>query len=937
MSKVLKKIPCPACGSKDNLVVYSDGGLHCFGVDCGYTVLGEEYRLEHGLLDQVYEHEEEGNTLMFQDKWNQIKNKTRTEGKGFRGIRDDIYAKFGVRHEYHTVLQSGEETEELVAQYYPLTTTVDDDTQVCGVKVRQIPKKFRAEGLNKKDKTHLFGQVNFLNSLSKTVVIFSGEIDLLSGYQMLFDALGNDQCPAVVSGTCGEGAVEQYSAQYEFLNKFDKIVIVPDADEAGKKALKKAVQALPKDKVYVLEVPQVYKDPNAMLMAGKEKDFITLYFRAKPYVPDGIVGSGELYNSLLEMSSVKKIPLPPFLHELEEMTSGGFSLETIVNVIAASGLGKCLGKGTLVRMHDFSLKKVEDVVIGDKLLRPDGKYNTVVALSSGIDTLYKVKQNYGIDYVVNSNHVLSLKVAKSTKFEGKIPGEIVNIPIKEFLKQSPYVQTNVLKGWRASFENLEEVEVKDFSTASAYLLGYWLGDGNSGDPRITIHSKEVEILDRLKDCCKVLGLEYTLKSYPSRSEGILTFTPLSFRSLLSKYNLLNNKHIPDVFFKAPRSIKLSLLAGILDSDGYKGFPNTYEISFKSLKLMESLRTLCLSLGLRVSTKETKKSAHKDHTGTYYRSIISGFKEILPCAAPRKINSLDKEFYDKTISGVTVEEIGEGAYFGFELDGDHLFCLEDCTVTHNSTYVNELIYFWLYNSPYKVGIVSMELSAGQYANALFSRHVHKKLSLLTPEQTVEYLESEEARIKGTELFKTEDGSDRFYIIEDRSSKLDVMKDLIEELVIGCGCKIIVIDPLHDIFSGCSLEQQELHMTWQKVMVKTYGVCIVNINHTRKSANTKESGSFGNMVSEEDIAGSSTIYKSASLNIILTRNKMAEDILTRNMTQVYLSKNRQSGITGPAGCIYYDNETHTLHNEESYRQLRPELFIEDQEFDSSKVNY
>lgn len=595
MSKVLKKIPCPACGSKDNLVVYSDGGLHCFGVDCGYTVLGEEYRLEHGLLDQVYEHEEEGNTLMFQDKWNQIKNKTRTEGKGFRGIRDDIYAKFGVRHEYHTVLQNGEETEELVAQYYPLTTTVDDDTQVCGVKVRQIPKKFRAEGLNKKDKTHLFGQVNFLNSLSKTVVLLSGEIDLLSGYQMLFDALGNDQCPAVVSGTCGEGAVEQYSAQYEFLNKFDKIIIVPDADEAGKKALKKAVQALPKDKVYVLEVPQVYKDPNAMLMAGKEKDFITLYFRAKPYVPDGIVGSGELYQSLLEMSSVKKVPLPPFLHELEEMTSGGFSLETIVNIIAASGLGK------------------------------------------------------------------------------------------------------------------------------------------------------------------------------------------------------------------------------------------------------------------------------------------------------------------------------------------------------STYVNELIYFWLYNAPYKVGIVSMELSAGQYANALFSRHVQKKLSLLTPEETKEYLDSEEAKVKANELFKTEDGSDRFYIIEDRSSKLDVMKDLIEELVIGCGCKIIVIDPLHDIFSGCSLEQQELHMTWQKVMVKTYGVCIVNINHTRKSANTKESGSFGNMVSEEDIAGSSTIYKSASLNIILTRNKMAEDTLTRNTTQVYLSKNRQSGITGPAGCIYYDNETHTLHNEESYRQLKPELFVEEQELNPSEVSY
>lgn len=251
-------------------------------------------------------------------------------------------------------------------------------------------------------------------------------------------------------------------------------------------------------------------------------------------------------------------------------------------------------------------------------------------------------------------------------------------------------------------------------------------------------------------------------------------------------------------------------------------------------------------------------------------------------------------------------------------------------------MNELIYFWVFNAPYKVGIVSLELSAGQYASALFSRHVHKKLSLLTPEQTVEYLESEEARIKGTELFKNEDDSDRFYLIEDRSSKIDVMQDLIEELVIGCGCKVIVLDPIQDLFSGCSLEQQELHMTWQKVMVKTYGICIININHTRKAASTKESGSMGNMISEEDIQGTSSIYKSAACNILLTRNKLAESVLDRNTTTVYLSKNRFSGVTGPAGKIYYDNETHTLHDEVSYRSIHPELFAEEST-DLSEIGY
>lgn len=223
---------------------------------------------------------------------------------------------------------------------------------------------------------------------------------------------------------------------------------------------------------------------------------------------------------------------------------------------------------------------------------------------------------------------------------------------------------------------------------------------------------------------------------------------------------------------------------------------------------------------------------------------------------------------------------------------------------------------------------MELSAGQYATALFSRHVRKKLSNMSQDEVDEYLNSEEASTKAQELFKNPDGTDRFYIIEDRSSKLDVMQDLIEELVIGCGCKIVVVDPLQDCLSGCTIEQQELFMTWQKVMIKTYNICLINVNHTRKSGNTKDSGSLGAKISEEDIAGSSSVYKSSSVNILLTRNKLAEGILERNTTTVYLSKNRLGGETGPAGKIYYDNETHTLHDEESYREIHPELFVEEE---------
>jgi hypothetical protein len=66
----------------------------------------------------------------------------------------------------------------------------------------------------------------------------------------------------------------------------------------------------------VVELP--LKDTNDMLLAEQQQDFVDRYFKAKPYVPDGVLGSGQLYQSLLEATEIKKIPLPSFLHELEE-------------------------------------------------------------------------------------------------------------------------------------------------------------------------------------------------------------------------------------------------------------------------------------------------------------------------------------------------------------------------------------------------------------------------------------------------------------------------------------------------------------------------------------------------------------------------------------------------------------------------------------------
>jgi hypothetical protein len=88
--------------------------------------------------------------------------------------------------------------------------------------------------------------------------------------------------------------------------------------------------------------------------------------------------------------------------------------------------------------------------------------------------------------------------------------------------------------------------------------------------------------------------------------------------------------------------------------------------------------------------------------------------------------------------------------------------------------------------------------------------------------------------------------------------------------------------------------------------------VFINHVRKSASGAANSSSGDSFTEEEIQGSSTIIKSSGFNILLSRNKYHEDPIIQNTTNVVLSKNRVTGKTGPAGKIYYDNDTHTLHS-------------------------
>lgn len=238
-------------------------------------------------------------------------------------------------------------------------------------------------------------------------------------------------------------------------------------------------------------------------------------------------------------------------------------------------------------------------------------------------------------------------------------------------------------------------------------------------------------------------------------------------------------------------------------------------------------------------------------------------------------------------------------------------------------VNELIYHWIFHSPHRIGVVSMELNAGQYGIAMLSRHMGIRINNIEGQEAREaFFEREDVKAAERELLYNEDGTHRWHLVDDRDGSVEDLKATVEELVIGCGVKIVVLDPLQDILDGMTIEEQALFLKWQKGLIKSHGITFININHVNKKNNGGGAASNGSQISEEDFTGSSTIFKSAALNILLRRDKMAEDPIERNTTYVSISKNRDNGNTGPADELYWDNIISRLVNKFEWLKSQPQ---------------
>ncbi len=400
-----------------------------------------------------------------------------------------------------------------------------------------------------------------------------------------------------------------------------------------------------------------------------------------------VLSTLEEIDRLKAQGNSKLIGVDTGFKNLNEKTSG-FGKGDLVIVAARPAMGKCLGKGTKVVMYDGTLKKVEDVKPGDLLMGDDSTPRKVLALARGREEMYWVRQNKGIDYRVNKSHILSLKRSRN---EGKHKhGDILNIEVAEYLTKSEKFKSNY-KGYKVAIEFDEKpLEVEP------YFLGLWLGDGRSSDIRIA--TEDPEVVDYLQDYAFRLDKKLhryavegkcTMYSITNiQKEGALKDLSDSLQGKLRLLGVLNNKHIPHHYIANTRENRLQLLAGLIDSDGYYDDRyHVFEIVQKSKRLAEQIKYLADTLGFRVSLKTKKATIRKiGYESEVYRLRIVGELDTIPTRIKRKRARPLASKRDHTHTGIRVEYDKVDDYYGFVLDGNHLFLLEDMTVTHNTALV-----------------------------------------------------------------------------------------------------------------------------------------------------------------------------------------------------------------------------------------------------------
>ena len=324
-----------------------------------------------------------------------------------------------------------------------------------------------------------------------------------------------------------------------------------------------------------------------------------------------------------------------------------------------------------------------ELQVGDKVFDKDGNLcNVTVKSSIHYNPCCKINFDNAESIIADIDHrwLVSFKLHKPTKknpdgYKHKI---MTTMELKVYLDSIE----------KRTTQNIPKIlNAKPLNTTSSklpldpYLLGVWLGDG-SKDCGVITQATNSHVWDELKARGYEIG--DNLNHDPERS-GVDMRTVYGIRGILNYLNVLNNKHIPEMYLLASYEDRLDLLRGLMDTDGYfhpkrKRFVMTTSFDWQ----MEGMKQLLSSLGCKVTVfREIHKYNNKEFPGWNINFTTNNFNPFLTRNTEiENIVTIDKNSF-RNIESIEYVETVPTQCIAVDSPSHTYLCTHSLIVTHNT--------------------------------------------------------------------------------------------------------------------------------------------------------------------------------------------------------------------------------------------------------------
>lgn len=276
------------------------------------------------------------------------------------------------------------------------------------------------------------------------------------------------------------------------------------------------------------------------------------------------------------------------------------------------GGGKALWTKTPILTLERGWQTMESLVVGDYVFNELGNPVKVLFKSNIMygHKCYSVKFNEGSEIIADAEHLWFTQSKKERNGNVKSIGKvrtteelIKNITIGHKKEKNYSIPTTLplRYSYRQNF------------IIDPYVLGAWLGDGTSAGGRIACADEE--ILEQFRKCGHVVR-----KQNSPRDPYMYGVSDL--HTHLSKLKLLNNKHIPQEYMIGSFEQRLSLLQGLMDTDGTCDTRGHSSFTATKRVLAEQVYELCIGLGIKPGFSVGRAKLYGKDCGEVYDIYIN---------------------------------------------------------------------------------------------------------------------------------------------------------------------------------------------------------------------------------------------------------------------------------------------------------------------------